>query len=287
MLSRGCVFFNFGSGYALRLLVALHSFRQHYSGPISVLVADDAYGAPLAVEIERLGASAIPIDSLSKSFDRHRLFLESPYETTLAFDSDLVFFGGIDPLWPELEKEGVLVTRFYPAPYGLEGSPERPSGRMLMMAAIRHLVDPDTYAGAVRRICVDQKDVNIGVLGISRPKGNAFLHDLAEHIERGRNSSIMLLDEMLVVALLGNHAHHLAEEIWNCPADEFYRRTNLRDAVIIHYFAEGAVYRGIPIGRNPNSWAGKKWFDAFERAARDLDLKKWISEDPALMHAPA
>jgi hypothetical protein len=31
------------------------------------------------------------VDSLSKSADKHRLFLDSPNRTTLAFDSDVLF----------------------------------------------------------------------------------------------------------------------------------------------------------------------------------------------------
>lgn len=52
------------------------------------------------------------------------VFFTGPYRSTLAFDSDLIFLGGIDPLWPALEDRGVLVTRFYPAPYGIHGTLE-------------------------------------------------------------------------------------------------------------------------------------------------------------------
>jgi hypothetical protein len=68
-----------------------------------------------------------------------------------------------------------------------------------------------------------------------------------------------LLDEMLVVALIGDYPHFLADEIWNCPADECFRRTNLADAVIIHYFADGHhLFGNQRMGRNPGTWAGKK-----------------------------
>lgn len=280
MADRGCVFFNFGSAYALRLLVALHSLRKHYSGPVTVFLVNDGEADVLKQELEKLDVSVVWLTSLSKSCDRHWLFLHSPYRSTLAFHSDLIFTGGLDPLWSALEDKGVLVTRFHPAPYGLFGTPEQPRGRMRLLAGISNLVDAETYARAVRRITVDEEDVNVGVMGIASPRGDAFLDDLATRIDRGRNDAIVLLDEMLVLALLSHHDHHLADEIWNCPADEFFRRTNLRDAIIIHYFAEGAVYRGIPLGRNRNSWAGLKWFDAYESASRDLDLPRWVAKDP-------
>jgi hypothetical protein len=281
MPSRGCVFFNFGSVYTLRLLVALHSLRKHYGGPAAVILVEDEFTQDVTAELSKLDVAVIMVGSLSKSFDRHQLFLTSPYETTLAFDSDILFQDGIDALWAETERCGLLVTRFYPAPYGLDGSPEKPGGRMGMLKAISHLVDPAIYEAAVRRITLERKDVNIGVMGVSRPRGDAFIRDLTELTERGRHENIMLLDEMLVVALLGIHEHSLADEMWNCPADEFFRQTNLRDARIIHYFAEGMSYRGITIGRRRTSWAGLKWFDAFESAAKELDLEAWVSRDPA------
>jgi hypothetical protein len=280
MQDRGCVFFNFGSAYALRLLVAIHSLRRHYSGPITVFAVPNQDSDALKAELRKLDVTTTWLDALTKSADRHMLFLHSPYRTTLSCDSDLIFLSPIDPLWEELEQKGVLVTRFYAAPYGIDGTPERPGGRMSMLPGIRELIGDELYAGAARRITRDESDVNIGVLGISSPKGDGFLEDLATLIERGRNQSIILLDEFAVLALLDRHEHFLAEEIWNCPADEYFRRTNLRDAKIIHYFAEGANYRGLPIGRNRNSWSGLKWFDAYESAARDLDLPKWVSRDP-------
>ncbi|MBL8894401.1 MAG: hypothetical protein JNJ53_07360 [Rhizobiales bacterium] len=226
----------------------------------------------------------VSIDSLSKSFDRHRLFLESPYQSTLALDSDLIFRASIDPLWEPLEQSGVLLTRFYAPPFGVDGTRERPgfANRMAFLAGIRRLIDKDLYERTVRRLLVDRIDINIGVMGISRPTGDAFLADLASHLERGRPHAIPLLDEMLVVALAGKHQHRLVNEIWNCPADEFFRRTNLADARVIHYFAEGHAVHGIALGRNPNTWAGLKWRTQFDQAVSRVPLHRWSSYDPVL-----
>ncbi|MCA3574478.1 MAG: hypothetical protein IOC86_11225, partial [Aestuariivirga sp.] len=221
MAERGCIFFNYGGVYGLRLLVALHSLRKFYAGAISVFLTEDEFSRELASDLLRLDVSVLPIRYLSKSYDRHRMFIASPYRTTLSFDSDLVFCSGIDPMWEPLERMGLLVTRFYPAPYGIDGTPEKPGGRVALINGIRHLLDDDTYAKAVRRITIDHQDVNIGVMGISRPRGDGFLRDYAEHMERGRKGPVALLDEMLVVALLSRHPHCLADEFWNCPADEF------------------------------------------------------------------
>jgi hypothetical protein len=84
---------------------------------------------------------------------------------------------------------------------------------------------------------------------------------------------------------LARHRHFLADERWNCPADEFCRRTNLSDACVIHYFADGIRVHGIRLGRNPATWAGKKWYDTYRDAARKLDLKQWQAADPTFTPA--
>src|SRR5581483_8442512 len=193
-------------------------------------------------------------------------------------DSDLLFVAPIEPLWEPVERDGVLVTRFYPPPYGVDKSGW--PNRVQLLNGVRHLVDADTYAEALRRLLDERVDVNVGVMGISRPRGDAFLHDWAEGMEKGRSADIPLLDEMLTLALLPKHHHFLADEKWNCPADEFFRRTNLADACVIHYFADGWRVGRIRIGRNPATWAGQKWYRAHAGMSRRLDLAAWERSDP-------
>jgi hypothetical protein len=277
-VDRGCVFFNFGDHYALRLLVSVASLRRFYGGPITTFLTRDAAGAALKGQLEQLGSGVIWLDALSKSSAKHRLFYESPYRTTLAFDSDLLFVAPIDALWEPLERDGVLVTRFYPPPHGIDDS-HWPS-RAHLLKGVRNLVDGDTYAEALRQLD-EGVDINVGVMGISRPRGDAFLHDWGERMEKGRSANIPLLDEMLALALLPKHHHFLADEKWNCPADEFFRRTNLADACVIHYFSDGSRLGGTRLGRNPTTWAGRKWYAAHAAMGRSLDLAAWERSDPA------
>lgn len=275
---RGCVFFSFGTGFALQLLVSIHSLRKYYDGPITVFLAPEKHGEALRRDIEKLGAEVAYLENLSRSCDRHRIFRESPYETTLSFDSDVIFRGPIDDLWEPLEREGVLVTRFYTPPYGIDGTKEAPGevNRMELLGNLHGFVDEAAFERAVRRVKCDRTDINIGVLGISRPNGDAFLADWSRLMERGRDKSIPILDEVLVVALIDDYAHYQADEVWNCPADEFFRMTNIADAVILHYFGDG--YRALGdqrMGRNARTWAGKKWYEAYYETAAVLDLTPW------------
>jgi len=281
---RGCVFFTYGGKYALRLLVAVHSLRRFYDGPITTYLARDTTPAALRTPLERLGSDVVLIDGLRSPADRWRLFRDSPYPATLMFDSDLIFCAPIDDLWGPLEHEGVLVTRFFPPPYGVDGTAERRgwSDRVALLEGIRGLVDARVYEAALERLVNERLDVNIGVMGIARPRGDAFLADWAQALERDPGRRALLLDEMTVVSILPNHRHFLAEEAWNCPADEFFRRTNLADARVIHYFADGNHVYGMRLGRNPETWAGRKWYDAYRETARQLDLRPWERADPTL-----
>ena len=86
---------------------------------------------------------------------------------------------------------------------------------------------------------------------------------------------ILLLDEMLVVALAEHHPHYLADEQWNCPADEKYRSIDPAEAKILHFFLDGAIIDGRRIGRNVETWTGRQWFEAYRAAKADIDLSRW------------
>lgn len=275
---RGCVFFNFGTGAALQLLVSVWSLRRHHSGPVTVLLQRDRDADALARDLARLDVETRFVDGLSRSGDRHRVFLGSPYATTLSFDSDILFKGPIDGLWAPLEREGVLVTRFSAPPYGVGGTRDRPGEmcRVDHLAAVAGLIGPELHEQALRRMLDDGIDLNIGVIGISRPRGDAFLADWAAALERGRGRDIAIMDEMLVVGLVNRHPHWVAEERWNCPADAPFRTTSLDEAAAIHFFADGHLLDGrVRLGRNRHSEAGQMWYDAWREAGRALDLARW------------
>ena len=279
---RGIVVFHFGYAYALRLLVCLYTLRKHYTGAVTVFLRDDAAGRELRPIIENLGITVEMKQGFSQSLDRHRVFLESPYATTISIDSDTIFQGPIDELWEPLEREGALLTRFRSHPYGVEGTPERRGwgDRVVLLEGVKPLLKPDDYNAAFERIVVQGRDINIGLMGFSRPKGDAFLLEWAEHMERGQGLKASIMDEMLINALHGRHRCHLVDDRWNCPASEFYRITNVFDAQVIHYFADGNRIFGARMARSMSSLAGRLWLKAYAEADEHLDLARWRRYDP-------
>ena len=287
--SRGCLFINFGTSHIVNLFVALHSLRQVYQGPVTLfLIKGERYQDRLGAQIEEaFNASLFWIDRPPsiKFWNIKQIVLQlSPYRSTIVFDSDLLFVKPIDPLWEPLEEKGILLTRFFPNPYGIDGSAENPgwANRVQYVNDIKHLLSDDEYRQTIKQLLIDEIDVNTGVMGHVKGKGDAFLQDWKRRIEKGL--SLTLVDEILAVALLHRYPHFLADEKWNCPADEFFRKTNIRDAAIIHYFADGArlPFGNIILGRAGHTWASTKWFTHFYKVRSEYKLNEWCKFDKVL-----
>ena len=279
---RGCIFLDFGNSHSLRLIVAVFSLRKHYPGPVRVVLEKGADNRALTEILQGLDCEVEEVTGLSKSWTKHQLFRQSPFESTLIFDSDLVFRAPIDDLWTALERTGLLLTRFYAPPYGIEGTPERHGrcSRVNLLNKIRKLVAPQIHARTMHNLLAHRLDVNVGVMGVTAAGGQDFLDQWAKAIEADPQRRIPLLDEMLALALFSEHEHSLMDETWNCPADEFFRRSNLADARIIHYFAEGTTIRGMRLGRNPATWAGKIWYDTYREVSARFNTSRWEKPDP-------
>ncbi len=277
MTDRGCVFFNFGTKCLNMLFVALFTLRRHYDGAVTVLLT----GVP---DEEDFRASLSSLDIDFRSFSRagyHKCSLRakiedlSPYRTTLIFDSDLLFLDSPEPLWQPTEDSGILVTRFHPNPYGIGGSAEQPgfAYRLGHFNEVSHLVNPEDFKRATTRLLEEGIDINVGVMGFTRPQANNFLVEFSESMKA--DPAINLIDESLTNVLITKYSHYLADEKWNCPADEMFRKTPLSDAKIVHYFGDGCVVDGRRLGRNHETEAGKLWFKTFDEMREQLPIQQW------------
>ena len=280
---RGCVFFNFGTKYIIKLFVAIYSLRQIYKGPITLFLTEDSLQKKLGKDIAKLFNVDIQKFEKSKNIINSNIkpsLLElSPYKTTLMLDGDLIFLKPFDELWQPLEEKGFLLTRFYPSPFGINGSANdhKWGARLRHLEDIKDVLTKEEYDRAKNSLLHDKIDINLGVMGYSKGSGDAFLQDWSQRTKEG--GAIGLIDESLTTALCHKYPHYLADEKWNCPAGEFFRQTNLRDAHIIHYFADGALAEGFILGRNLNTWAGKIWFSKFNEMLQAIDIRPWCKYD--------
>jgi hypothetical protein len=91
--------------------------------------------------------------------------------------STAIFFQGpIDALWEPLEREGVLVTRFFPPPYGIDRKPGEHGriSRMELLDGLKGLLDAEILARAVHRLVYERIDINVGVLGVPGPAARSY-----------------------------------------------------------------------------------------------------------------
>ncbi len=111
MTKRGVVFLFSGVAFAERFVVACHSLRQHYSGPVTIFTTDDAC-RDLARSIG-LGIDVEPVRANTRK--RHSSYLIktqipewTPYEQTVFVDGDTVVVAPFD----ELFEYPLVITAF-------------------------------------------------------------------------------------------------------------------------------------------------------------------------------
>jgi hypothetical protein len=121
----GVLFFNHGTKHAVRLLVALHSLRKVYAGPVCILDTGESSGIAMniAAAFEGVTIKQIPF----VQYRRHSCYVakaslwrHSPYPASLLLDSDTLVVKPIDGLLDTIAGEtalaavspGFFVTRF-------------------------------------------------------------------------------------------------------------------------------------------------------------------------------
>ena len=281
MSKRGFVFVNFGTRFIAKLLVAVYSLRKFCNDPITVFLSDFPERDRLVEDLAKLNADYQQLDVQQPRYTtiKSLVLTQSPYEQTIGFDSDLLFRGSVEPLWAPLEEKNILLTRFHFNPYGMGGTPKRHGfgSRIQRLEDIRHMVSEEDFQNTKHRILEEEIDINIGVFGYVKGGGDALLNELIEIIARDHTPD--LVDEMVTNVLASRHEHHLAEESWNCPSDERFRRTTLEAAKVLHFFADGHFATGRFLGRNPKTPEGRLWFQTLDEMNRQYAFDHWSTYD--------
>lgn len=259
-MSQGITFFNFGGSCVARLLVALHSLRKHYSGPIVVFLAlGDRFNEACAEDIRQFADIRwFDLEAIAKKnmkcVIKPTLFEMSPYDTTLMMDGDMLFQGDPSVLFGITEQQGFLLTKF--STWNTDGAKmaariEKFKGHFNAEDWLK-ISSGDPLVGKVPA-------VNIGVMGFS--KGHpSYAGTLARWKE-------------LTLAVAGQHMadEHAAQVLvplvpcsvvgaeWNqsCvyPSDKDYSK-----AKVIHY--HGCKES------EPKRASSRLWLQAFEDLAR-------------------
>lgn len=227
-MTQGITFYNFGGGCMVRLLVALHSLRDHYDGPVTLQLAkDDEFNIKALPDLEPLAdIQWYDLEQLAKrnlkSVLKPSLFQQSPYDLTLMCDSDLLFQRDPSELFPQIDKHGFLVTRF--STWNCDGN--RMRGRVERCKSFL----PGEYFSELVRGKRKVAAVNIGVMGWKK--------GCDEVLEDWRQMTMNLAgkhiaDEVACQVVYPRHDHYVAGDTWNSSC--LYGVDHPADAAILHY----------------------------------------------------
>lgn len=122
-MSSGICFFNHGLKHAARLVVAIHSLRRHYDGPVCVLDTGSTEAAGAMFFIADSARLRVSVQTFTmRQFRRNTcycckasLWRNSPFDRTLLVDSDTLFLKSPEPLLEMVADEsrpGLLFTKF-------------------------------------------------------------------------------------------------------------------------------------------------------------------------------
>lgn len=255
---RGVIYYNSGTSCAVRLLVSLASLRRHYAGPVTILsegevshLLCDKIGGALNARVQRWESGVSPGKN-APFLAKTRLHLGTPYETTIALDSDTLVTGSIDELFEMAEESEFCVAQF---------AGWKTTGRIIQRR-LRQWADilPADLDAALRF----GPAINTGVTAFR--KNASIFEEWYTAAEKGREQFIP--DEVSCQMLLHRHPHRILDGCWNRSCR--YDNPDLPATRVVHYHGRKHCRKGLP-------FHAARWVASYEEAWRQnlADVKTW------------
>jgi hypothetical protein len=256
--SRGVIYYNNGTSCAVRLLVSLFSLRRHYSGPVTIL-SEGAESRALCAKIGKALNAEVCEWNCGVPEGRNRAYLAktryafgTPYETTIALDSDTLVVGAIDELFQIAENNSFCVAQL---------GQWRSNGRTISrrIRQWREFLPAD-----IKPALGFGPAINCGVVAFTRDA--QLYQDWMTSALPGRH--FFIPDEVCCQVMLHRYPHKVLDGIWNCSCKhDDPNRVGVR---IIHYHGRKHCRIGLP-------FHGEKWFDTFRTVLRQniADVQNW------------
>jgi len=237
-MSKGVFFFNFGNKCALRMMVAAYTLRKHYSGNATVCLAEDEYVGEMTEDLGRLGVDVtyFPLKSPCKRNTGYTIKPEiinkTPYDITLAVDTDVVFLTNVDPLIAQIKDSPTLLTQFS----NWISSGQRLKKRINSLGDVlpKKQIEEALVAGPA---------INTGVLGITKGESDEFMKDWIETTYKGKCRFIV--DEIACQCMFFRHKTKVLDSVWNCSAVF----DDIKKAKILHLHGRKHATTKRPSGR--------------------------------------
>jgi len=266
-MSQGCIFFNFGNKCMARLFVAIHTLRKVYNGPVTIMLSEnDEFNKEVYSIFENKYNCNIQWFDLDRTVKRNlksvlkpMFFENSPYDTSIMFDGDLVFAKPFDELWDWTEDKGWTVTHFM----GWMSNGKSMSKRI-------NNVLSDVFNEKQMAAATDNHPaINVGVLGYNKDKGRKLLRKWKQVTQQVAGKFIA--DEIAMQGVYFWYDHYVADERFNYSCH--YGKI-LKEAKIIHY--HGNKHTGLHRESSRLWWACVK--EIMDKG--DIDIIKWLKADP-------
>jgi hypothetical protein len=256
---RGVIYYHTGTGCAVRLLVSLYSLRRHYDGPVTIL-SEGEESHPLCKKIgAALNAEILEWDCEVPS-GKNRVFLAktryhtiTPYDATVALDTDTLILGGIDELFEQAEQATFCVAQI--ADWKTQGP------KITSRIKAWETFMPEWMEGAIDF----GPAINCGVVAFTK---DALLYqDWHRLALLGRETFIP--DEVCCQVILHRYPHCILSGIWNHSCIHDHRP--LDATRIIHYHGRKHCRIGLP-------HHGAKWMAAFDEVCSKniAGINEWL-----------
>lgn len=259
--SRGVIYYNIGNGALVRLLVSIHSLRQFYSGPITILSeGEDSHLICKSIaEVYRADLiewnCGISVGANRTYLAKTRYVHGSPYEITLALDSDTLVMGEVAEIFDLARDHEFCVAKF--------SNWRTESGAIKRRILQWHEIYPEQMAGALEF----GPAINCGVVAFK--KNSSFYNNWEALALPGRD--LFIPDEVSCQIHISRYPHKIIDRIWNCSCKYDHPRDS--DIRIIHYHGRKHYRPGLP-------YHGDLWFSIFENLLEDnaAGLRSWVEK---------
>lgn len=258
MSTRGVIYYNTGTSCAVRLLVSIASLRRYYAGPVTILSEGEEsdvlcarIGEALKVEVLPWNCGVEPCKNRAY-LAKTRYHEGTPYDTTIALDSDTLVVGAVEGLFDHAEEASFCVTQL-----GAWRSDGKIIGGRLRQWSAHLPEDVNVAIGYGPAI-------NCGVVAFT--KDAPIYTDWHSYAVMGRD--FFIPDEVSCQLILHRYPHRILDGKWNrsCKHDD----PSLPDTRIIHYHGRKHCRPGLPCHAD-------KWVAAYDDVVCQnlADIQSW------------
>jgi hypothetical protein len=282
-MSRGYIFYNLGRAYIARMIVAIHSLRKFYNGPITIFNSGDEgveLLSPLSEVDKNIDVKAIkfgtPKGASTPFLEKANLHEYTPYYTSIFYDSDVLFIQSVNDLFDAADKHGFVMTSIVP----LDGEPawRKLAAPRLWERLYKNWVGifPEDI---VKRALEEVPWSSSGVVAFKKESGLAMRW--YEKSLQGRNNKYCEQVCMNIMAVAEAHAVMDTSYNWVC------KHPLHKDVKVIHYFKSKHC---VPNGKGGWHLNGDLWVKEFKEIM-EIDtgfapaLAAAAKFDPAIKHA--